>query len=65
MKWEFIFSIDLDKINLANDKNVEKDDPETVIHLKLLAWNNKFEKRKALKKDTSKELMLGAWLSIR
>ena len=44
-----ILSIDLDKINLDDDKNFYKDDPETITHVRLLTWHNKFEKRKALK----------------
>ena len=28
-----------------------KNDPETIIHIRLLAWNIKFEKHKALKKE--------------
>ena len=38
----------LDKINLDND--FDEDDPNTVIHVRHLAWHNKFEKCKALKK---------------
>ena len=53
MKWVFIFSVDFDKINLDNDKNVDKDDPETIIHVKLWAWDNKFDKRETLKNYTS------------
>ena len=45
-----VFSVDLDKINLDDDKNFDKDHPETAVHFRLLAWSNKFEKRKALKK---------------
>ena len=37
MKWVFLLSADLDKINLDNDKNVDKDDLETIIHVKLPA----------------------------
>ena len=37
MKWVFILSADLDKINLDNDKNVDKNDLETIIHVKLPA----------------------------
>ena len=40
-----ILGVDLDKINLDND--FYKDDPETTIHVRLLAWCHKFEKRKA------------------
>ena len=37
MKWVFIFSINFDKISLGIDKNVDYDDPETIIHVKLFA----------------------------
>ena len=56
-----ILHVDLDKIDLNNDNNFYKDDPETVIHVRLLAWCNKFEKCKTLKKDISKELMSVEW----
>ena len=65
MKWVFIFSVDFDKINLDNDKNVDKDYPDTIIHAKLQAWHNKLEKCKALETDSSKELMPRAWHSTR
>ena len=45
-----ILGVDLYNINLDDDDNIDEDDPETIIHGKLLAWCNKFEKRKALKK---------------
>ena len=41
-------NIDLSNINL--DNNFDEDDPDTVILIRLFAWHNKFEKRKALKK---------------
>ena len=44
-----ILSVDLDKTNL-NDVNFDEDNPETISHVRLLAWRNKFEKHKALKK---------------
>ena len=37
MKWVFLLSADLDKINLDNDKNVDKNDLETIIYVKLPA----------------------------
>ena len=40
-----ILSIDLNNIN-----NFDKDDPETIILIRLLIWHIKFEKRKALRK---------------
>ena len=56
-----ILGLDLGKINPDEDNNFDKDDPETIIYVRLLAWRNKFEKRKALKKDLNKELMPVAW----
>ena len=45
-----ILNIDLKNINFG-DTNYNEDDPETIIHVKLLAWHIKFEKCKALKKN--------------
>ena len=39
----------------------DEDDPYTILLIRLLAWHIKFEKRKALKKDISEELMPVAW----
>ena len=55
-----ILSIYFNNINL-DDTNYDEDDPETIIHIILLAWHIKFEKRKALKKELNEELMLVAW----
>ena len=55
-----ILSIDLNNINL-DDTNYNKHDPETIIHVRILAWNIKSEKRKALKKELNEETMLIAW----
>ena len=55
-----IFSIDLSNINL-DDTNFDADDPETFIHIRLLAWHIKFESHKALKIELNDELMLLAW----
>ena len=41
-----ILSVDLNNINL--DNNFDEDDPDTIIFIRLLAWNIKSEKRKAL-----------------
>ena len=46
-----ILAVDLDKINLDNDKKFDEDDPDSVIHVRPLAWHSKFEKCKVLKKD--------------
>ena len=32
-----------------------------IIHVRLLAWHIKFEKRKAVKKELNEELMLFGW----
>ena len=50
MKW-----VDINNINLEN--NFDKDDPDTIFLIRLLAWHTKFEKRKALKKKLNEELM--------
>ena len=52
-----ILSIFVNNINL-DDINYDEDDPETVIHIRLLAWHIEFEKRKALKKELNEEVML-------
>ena len=54
-----ILAADLDKINLDNDNNFDEDDPYT-INARLLAWQSKFDKCKALtlKKKINEELML-------
>ena len=51
-----ILNIDLNCINLDNN-NFDEDDPDTIIHVRLLAWHIKLGKRKTLKKDISEELM--------
>ena len=43
-----ILDIDIDNINLDNIFN--EDDPDTIILIRLLVWNIKFEKHNALKK---------------
>ena len=58
MKWLFIFSVDLHKVSLDNDKNDDKDDPETIIHVRLFAWNKTPQKTQNLK--TSKHLKIQA-----
>ena len=50
-----ILNINLNNINLDNYFN--EDDPDTMTLIRHLAWHSKFLKRKALKKNTSKELM--------
>ena len=41
--------------------NFDEDDPDTIIHIRLLAWHTKFEKRKELKKELNEKLMPVAW----
>ena len=53
--------VDIDKVNLDNDNNFEKDDPEIITSVRLLACHHKLEKRKALGKGLSKELMPVVW----
>ena len=55
-----ILNIDLNNFNL-DDTNYEKDDPDTIILIRLLAWHIKFEKRKTLKKELNEELILISW----
>ena len=45
-----ILNIDLNNINLE-DTNYDEDDPDTIIHIRLLAWHIKFKKCKELKKE--------------
>ena len=42
-----ILNIDLNNINIDNT-NYDKDDPDTIIFIRLLAWHIRFEKRKKL-----------------
>ena len=44
-----ILTVDPNNINI-DDINFDENDPETIIHVRLLAWCNKFEKHKAFKK---------------
>ena len=44
-----ILNIDHNNIKI-DDTNYNVDDAEAIIHIRLLAWQIKFEKRKALKK---------------
>ena len=55
-----ILSVNLNNINL-DDTNYEEDDSDTIVLIRLLAWHIKSEKRKALKKKISEELMPIAW----
>ena len=55
-----ILSIGLNNINL-DDVNFGEDDPEIIVHVRLMAWRKTCEQRKAFKEELSKELMLVAW----
>ena len=44
-----LLSVNLNNIIL--DNIFDEDDPDTIILIRLLAWQSKFKKRKALKKD--------------
>ena len=46
-----ILSADLDKIKFGIDSNFYEDYPDTIIHVRLLAWHSNFKKRKAFKKN--------------
>ena len=54
-----ILNKDHDTINF--DNNFDKYDPDAIIHVRLLAWHIKFEKRKALKKELNEELIPVMW----
>ena len=45
-----ILSVDLNNINL-DDINYDEDDPEAIIHVRLLVWHSKFENVKHVKKS--------------
>ena len=51
------------KLVYDNDNNFDEDDPDTTIHVILLAWCSEFKKRKTLEKKISEELMPIAWHS--
>ena len=51
-------TIDFNDINLDDD-NFDGEDPETIIHVRFMAWSNRFKQHKACKK-ISKELMTAA-----
>ena len=55
-----ILNIDLNCINL-DDNDFDEDGPDIIILIRRLAWHIKFEKRKALKKELSEELMPESW----
>ena len=52
-----ILSVDLNNINF-NDVKFDENDPETIIHVRHIAWRNRYKQRKSCKKD---KLMPVAW----
>ena len=54
-------TIDLNNINLGDDNNFDEDDPETINHVRLMAWPNRCKQQKVCRKERSKELMPVAW----
>lgn len=44
----YILRVDLDKVNLDNDNEFDENDPDTTVHVRLLAFPGKIEKSKAL-----------------
>ena len=51
-----ILSVDLNNINL-DDANFDEDESEAGIHVRCMAWCNRFKYCKTFKKDISKESM--------
>ena len=52
-----VLSLSLNNINLDNTNYDDADDPDAIIHTRILAWHMKFEKSKALKREFNKELI--------
>ena len=52
--------VDLNNISLDDENLDGDDDPETIIHVRLTAWCNRYDQRKAFKKE-NKELIPVAW----
>ena len=50
-----------DHDTISFDNNFDKYDPDTIIHVRLLAQHIKFEKSKALKKELNEELIPLMW----
>ena len=59
-----ILSADLNNVNL-DDINFDKDDPETIDHVRLMVWHYRLKQHKEFKRNISKELMPVAWHPIR
>ena len=52
-----IFNVDPNSINLDH-VNFDENDPEIIIHGRLMAWRNIFNQRKVFKKESNRELIL-------
>ena len=46
-------NVDLNNVNLGDD-NFDNYDPQTIIHVRIMAWCNSYKQRKACKKEISK-----------
>ena len=57
-----ILGVDFDGINL-NDFNFDKNDPETTIHVRRMAWCNSFKQRKGFKTELSM-VILKLWFML-
>ena len=53
-------NVNLNNVSL-DDVNFDDDDPETIIHVRLMAQCNRYKQHKAYKKEISKGLMPEAW----
>ena len=43
-----------------NDDNFDKNDPETIIDVRLMAWRNRYKQHKTCKKQINKDLIPAA-----
>ena len=48
-----ILVVDLRNINL-DDVSFDEDDPKTIIHVRIMDWQNRFKQSKAFQKEISK-----------
>ena len=55
-----ILSVDLNNSNL-DGVNFDEDDSETIIHVRFIAWKDRFKQPKPFIKDINKELMPVTW----
>ena len=55
-----ILSVDLNNINL-DDVKYDDDDPEAIIHVRLVSLHNKCKQRKSFENDRSKVLVPVPW----